>query len=133
MITIQRTSQNFQNFYWFFKEEVSWDVLCYIFAGRWNIRSELWAKKLYDFIFAYEMSENKDDVIEALKPHCFVRVVSFYRQTMEYDTSGSRREDNMYRLSKAQLYVWRCKLCWIDYFWDDQNTGIITMIFILQF
>jgi hypothetical protein len=36
-------------------------------------------------------------------------------------------------LSKVQLYVWGCKLCWIDYFWDDQNTGIITMIFIHQF
>ncbi len=34
-----------------------------------------------------------------------------HRQTMGYDTSGSRREDNKYRLSKVQLYVWGCKLC----------------------
>ncbi|MFQ5962980.1 MAG: glycosyltransferase [Candidatus Scalinduaceae bacterium] len=52
-------------------------------AKRWNIGSELWAKKLYDFIFAYEVSENKEDVVEALKPLYFARVASFYRQTME--------------------------------------------------
>lgn len=52
-------------------------------AGRWNIGSELWAKKLYDFVFAYEMSENKEDVVEALKPLYFARVASFYRQTMD--------------------------------------------------
>ncbi len=52
-------------------------------AGRWNIGSELWAKKLYDFIFAYEMSENKDGVVEALKPLYFARVASFYRQTID--------------------------------------------------
>ena len=28
-------------------------------SRRWNIGSELWAKILYDFIFAYETSENK--------------------------------------------------------------------------
>ncbi len=53
-------------------------------------------KKLYDFIFAYEMSENKDDVIEALKPHCFVKAASFYRQTMGYDTSGKRQYLNVF-------------------------------------
>ncbi|ODS32464.1 MAG: hypothetical protein SCARUB_02408 [Candidatus Scalindua rubra] len=53
------------------------------FARRWNISSELWAKILYDFIFAYEISENKEEVVEALKPLYFARAASFYRQTLD--------------------------------------------------
>ena len=67
-------------------------------AGRWNIGSELWAKKLYDFIFAYEMSENKEDVVEALKPLYFARVASFYRQTM--DMTHQEAEEKIIKQAK---------------------------------
>ncbi|MGR3175258.1 MAG: glycosyltransferase [Candidatus Scalindua sp.] len=52
-------------------------------SGSWNIGSELWAKILYDFIFAYETSEDKEEVVEALKPLYFARTASFYRQTLD--------------------------------------------------
>ncbi|MDR4497614.1 MAG: hypothetical protein MRK02_06795 [Candidatus Scalindua sp.] len=52
-------------------------------AGRWNISSRLWTKILYDFIHAYEISENREAVIEALKPVYFARAASFYRQTLD--------------------------------------------------
>ncbi|ODS31401.1 MAG: hypothetical protein SCARUB_03478 [Candidatus Scalindua rubra] len=52
-------------------------------ARRWNIGPELWARILYDFIFAYEITENKEEVVEALKPLYFARVASFYRQTLD--------------------------------------------------
>ncbi|MEE9604652.1 MAG: glycosyltransferase [Candidatus Scalindua sp.] len=67
-------------------------------AGRWNIGSELWAKKLYDFIFAYEMAENKDDVVEALKPLYFARVASFYRQTL--DMTHQEAEEKIVKQAK---------------------------------
>lgn len=52
-------------------------------ARRWNIGAELWAKILYDFIFVYERSEKKENIIEALKPLYFARAASFYRQTLD--------------------------------------------------
>ncbi|MDR4503879.1 MAG: glycosyltransferase [Candidatus Scalindua sp.] len=52
-------------------------------TGRWNISSQLWTKILYDFIHAYEISEDRDAVIEALKPVYFARAASFYRQTLD--------------------------------------------------
>ncbi|GJQ58397.1 MAG: glycosyltransferase [Candidatus Scalindua sp. AMX11] len=52
-------------------------------TGRWNISSRLWTKILYDFIHAYEISENREAIIEALKPVYFARAASFYRQTLE--------------------------------------------------
>ena len=52
-------------------------------SRRWNIGSGLWAKILYDFIFAYEISENKEEVVEALKPLYFARAASFYKQTLD--------------------------------------------------
>lgn len=67
-------------------------------ARRWNIGPELWAKKLYDFIFAYEMAENKEEVVEALKPLYFARVASFYRQTM--DMSHQESEEQIIKQAK---------------------------------
>ena len=67
-------------------------------TGRWNIGPELWAKKLYDFIFAYEISENKGEVVEALKPLYFARVASFYRQTM--DMSHQESEEKIVKQAK---------------------------------
>jgi glycosyltransferase involved in cell wall biosynthesis len=67
-------------------------------TGKWNIGSELWAKKLYDFIFAYEMSENKEEVVEALKPLYFARVASFYRQTM--DMTHQEAEEKIIKQAK---------------------------------
>ena len=52
-------------------------------SGKWNIGPGLWAKILYDFIFAYETSGNKEEVVEALKPLYFARAASFYRQTLD--------------------------------------------------
>jgi glucosylglycerate synthase len=87
-------------------------------AGRWNIGSELWAKKIYDFIFAYEISENKDDVIEALKPLYFARVASFYRQTM--DMTHQEAEDRIVRQAR-QFQRMRGHL--VKKF--EQNSGIV--------
>ncbi len=58
----------------------------------WNIGSELWAKILYDFIFAYETSEDKEEVVEALKPLYFARTASFYKQTMDMTHQESEEE-----------------------------------------
>jgi hypothetical protein len=67
-------------------------------TGRWNIGPELWAKKLYDFIYAYEISENKEEIVEALKPLYFARVASFYRQTM--DMSHQESEEKIVKQAK---------------------------------
>ncbi len=67
-------------------------------TGRWNIGPELWAKKLYDFIYAYEISENKEEIVEALKPLYFARVASFYRQTM--DMSHQESEEKILEQAK---------------------------------
>jgi glycosyltransferase involved in cell wall biosynthesis len=67
-------------------------------TGKWNIGPELWAKKLYDFIFAYELSENKPAVVEALKPLYFARVASFYRQTM--DMTHQEAEEKIVKQAK---------------------------------
>ncbi len=67
-------------------------------TGRWNIGPELWAKKLYDFIYAYEISENKEEIVEALKPLYFARVASFYRQTM--DMSHQESEEKILKQAK---------------------------------
>jgi len=45
--------------------------------------AELWAKIPYDFIFAYELLEDKEDIMETLKPVYFARVASFYKETLE--------------------------------------------------
>ena len=52
---------------------------------RWSIGPKLWAKIVYDFIYAYYRSGNSRDVVEALKPLYFARSLSFYRQTIEMD------------------------------------------------
>ncbi len=52
---------------------------------RWNIGSGLWSGMLYDFVYIYDNTANKEMLIEALKPLYFARVASFYRQTMELD------------------------------------------------
>jgi len=52
---------------------------------RWDIGNRLWSEILYDFIYAYDKTEDKEILIEALKPLYFARTASFYRETMELD------------------------------------------------
>ncbi len=61
-------------------------------AKKWDISSRLWVKVLYDFIFAYETSENRKDIVEALKPLYFARASSFYRQTLDMSHEESEAE-----------------------------------------
>ena len=68
--------------------------------GRWNIGSRLWTKILYDFIHAYEISENREAVIEALKPVYFARAASFYRQTL--DMTHQEAEEKI--VNQAKLF-----------------------------
>ena len=67
-------------------------------ARRWNISSCLWSKILYDFIFAYESLDNKEDVVESLKPLYFARAASFYRQTL--DLTHQEAEDRIIKQAK---------------------------------
>ena len=67
-------------------------------AKKWDISSSLWVKVLYDFIFAYETSENMKDIVEALKPLYFARATSFYRQTL--DMSHEESEDEIVSQAK---------------------------------
>ncbi len=67
-------------------------------TGRWNISSRLWTKILYDFIHAYEISENREAVIEALKPVYFARAASFYRQTL--DMTHQESEEKIVKQAK---------------------------------
>ena len=69
-------------------------------SGRWNIGPRLWTKILYDFIFAFESLENKEDVVEALKPIYFARAASFYRQTL--DITHQEAEDRI--ISQARQF-----------------------------
>lgn len=61
-------------------------------AGKWKIGPGLWTKIIYDFIFAYEMFENKEEVVEALKPLYFARAASFFKQTMDMSHKESENE-----------------------------------------
>ena len=58
----------------------------------WDITSKLWVKILYDFIYAYEISKNKKDIVEALKPIYFARATSFYRHTIDMTHEDSEKE-----------------------------------------
>lgn len=69
-------------------------------TGRWNISSRLWAKILYDFIHAYEISEDREAVIEALKPVYFARAASFYRQTLDM----THQESEAKIVNQAKLF-----------------------------
>jgi len=53
--------------------------------NRWNIGIKLWSGILYDFVFTYDRTEDKEVLVEALKPLYFARAASFYRHTMELD------------------------------------------------
>ncbi len=61
-------------------------------SERWNIWPGLWTKILYDFIFAYETSGNKEEVVDALKPLYFARAASFYRQTLDLNHQESEEK-----------------------------------------
>ena len=65
---------------------------------KWNISSRLWSKILYDYISAYEFLDNKEDVVESLKPLYFARAASFYRQTL--DMTHQEAEDLIVRQAR---------------------------------
>jgi hypothetical protein len=59
---------------------------------KWDIGSELWSKILYDFVFAYAISDKKKKVVEALKPLYFAKTASFYRQTMDMNHEDAEKK-----------------------------------------
>ena len=59
---------------------------------RWNIGSRLWAEILYTFVYAYDKTEDKETLIEALKPLYFARAASFFRETMELDHKDAEKK-----------------------------------------
>jgi glycosyltransferase involved in cell wall biosynthesis len=74
---------------------------------KWNIGSALWLKILYEFVYAYEVSDTKKDIIEALKPLYFARVASFFKQTMDMSHLESeeriRRQARQFQKMKKYL------------------------------
>lgn len=56
---------------------------------RINISIKLWTHILYDLIYAYDNTSEKDVLVEAIKSLYFARVLSFYKQTLEKDHSSS--------------------------------------------
>ncbi len=54
-----------------------------------NIGSDLWAKILYEMLYAYDKSSSKTIIIRALRPLYFGRTVSFIKKTLELNSKES--------------------------------------------
>lgn len=60
--------------------------------GRINIGINLWARIVYDLLYAYDMNEEDSYLVEAMKPLYFGRVISFIRKTLDMDYVSSENE-----------------------------------------
>lgn len=60
--------------------------------GKIDIGINLWARIVYDFLYAYEFDSNNANLVEALKPLYFGRVISFIRKTLDMDYISSENE-----------------------------------------
>jgi hypothetical protein len=60
--------------------------------GKIDIGINLWSRIVYDFLYAYEFDGKNSNLVEALKPLCFGRVISFIRKTLDMDYISSENE-----------------------------------------
>lgn len=60
--------------------------------GKINISVGLWSQVVYDCLHAYSLNGKDSNLIEALKPLYFGRVISFIRQTLDMDYISSENE-----------------------------------------
>ncbi|MDY6933508.1 MAG: glycosyltransferase [Spirochaetota bacterium] len=61
-------------------------------SGKIDISADLWAKMIFELIYAYDTTNSSSFLIEAMKPLYFSRVLSFYRQTLDLDHYLSEQE-----------------------------------------
>ncbi|MDY6970015.1 MAG: glycosyltransferase family 2 protein [Spirochaetota bacterium] len=60
--------------------------LCKMFnSGKIDINMDLWTMLIYDLLYAYDISVDRVEIIEAMKPLYFGRVITFYRETLDMD------------------------------------------------
>ncbi|GAB4371643.1 MAG: glycosyltransferase [Calditrichia bacterium] len=74
-------------------------------SGKINIGMDLWARITYDLLYAYDTTDANSDLIEAMKPLYFGRVVSFIKQTLDWDHEASeqliqRQANHFFRLRR---------------------------------
>ncbi|MDA2923823.1 glycosyltransferase [Acidobacteria bacterium AH-259-L09] len=79
-------------------------------AQRLRLSSSLWMSIVYDFLCAYDRSKNraeKLEILEALKPLYLARVVSFIRETLEFNHVESEnkilRQGEIFRSHRQAL------------------------------
>lgn len=73
-------------------------------AQRITIDRVLWAKILYDMIYAYEQTGSRRGLVESLRPLYFGRIVSFIKKTMDFSHERSEKEI----LAQARTF-WRLR------------------------
>ncbi len=61
-------------------------------SGKLNIGMNLWAKLVYDLLYAYDTTDANSHLIEAMKSLYFGRVVSFIKQTLDLDHNQSEEQ-----------------------------------------
>lgn len=60
--------------------------------GRINIGINLWARIVFDMLYAYDRDDENLYLVEAMKPLYFGRVISFIRKTLDMDYISSENE-----------------------------------------
>lgn len=71
---------------------------------RLKIDDRMWARVVYDLLYAYDTNRFTNDINEALKALYFSRVVSFVRETMELTHQESEKEI----IDQAKTF-WECR------------------------
>lgn len=82
--------------------------------GKINISVSLWSQIVYDCLHAYSLNGKDSNLIEAMKPLYFGRVISFIRQTLDMDYISSENEIQrqakyFYKLRSRQIRKYRQK------------------------
>jgi glycosyltransferase involved in cell wall biosynthesis len=82
--------------------------------GRITIGINLWARIVYDFVYAYEFDGKNSYLVEALKPLYFGRVISFIRKTLDMDYISSENEiqrqaKHFYKMRSSLIRKYRKK------------------------
>jgi|Deesub1362B_J571_1020462.scaffolds.fasta_scaffold02144_2 glycosyltransferase involved in cell wall biosynthesis len=76
-------------------------------SGKLDIRMGLWARIVYDLLYAYDTTDANSHLIEAMKALYFGRVVSFIRQTLDLDHEQSEEliRKQAYHFFKMRGYL----------------------------
>jgi glycosyltransferase involved in cell wall biosynthesis len=82
--------------------------------GKINISVSLWSQIVYDCLHAYSLNGKDSNLVEAMKPLYFGRVISFIRQTLDMDYISSENEIQrqakyFYKLRSRQIRKYRQK------------------------